>query len=943
MLHLKHRILFIFLLLFSVLKAQHSKSIDSLNKLIDSTSSSQLKADAFCSLLYEYTYIDIKKAEEYGNKSLNISRETGYKHGEIEALNALSVLDKNEGNYSKAFYKLKQAVLIGEESKDNLGIAKTYQSIGDMYFVLLDYEKAINNYEKAYELNKSENNFNGCITNLSRIANRHMDIGNFGNDTSHISIAINIYKKALALSEKQKDFRKLTTMHINLADAYNILGTKDKSKQSLFHGLDFSLKSLKLARENNFEDLEALSFLNIGETYENLKHFSKALHYYEEALKKYESIKNDNWVLNSRIYIAKVFYKINNLEQATSNINKAKDLAEKLHLKKSLESIYLLLSDIYNAKKDYPKSFEYYKVYSAYKDSLMDEQNNMVTARLQTELDLEKKDKEIEELKHNSKIQEQELYTQAIQRNFLVGIIILSLILLIFVLYRYKESKDLQIKITQAKNLAEQAKAIQEQFLANTSHEIRTPMNGIVGMTELLSKTDLDAEQKEYIGAIQESSSNLLIIINDLLDLSKINSGKMTFESSPFHLDEIFKNIIIPFKKRAEEKNIKILTSMDSGISDILIGDATRLNQILLNLLNNAIKFTEKGEIKISAKIIDANKNLNKIEFSVSDTGVGIPKENLSDIFKNFAQVDSKNNRKHSGTGLGLSIVKQLVEAQNGTIKVESELNKGSVFSFILSFKEGKKGLTKNPKILSPKNDKNNSITILIVDDNQINQQVAKLTLEKLNFKTITVSGAKEAFEVLKSNLINLILMDVTMPEMDGFEATKYIRNNFPAPLNKIPIIAMTASALVGDKEKCLSEGMDDYISKPFSTEELIQKIAPFVSDSIDLSLLTEKAEGDIEYMKDIIQSYITEMPKYLAEFNFFVAKNDIQQIAAQAHKMKSPAALLGATELNETLSLIEKNGLKNNTSINYSKLGETVNFLCNKSVDELKIKLENL
>jgi signal transduction histidine kinase/DNA-binding NarL/FixJ family response regulator len=938
--------IFLLLLLFQS-KAQNAHYVDSLNKTLDTTSSDKLKADIFRELVYEYMYSDVKKAYECGLKSINIAKQINYKHGEIDALNALSIIDKNEGNYSKAFSKLKEAVILCEKYNDSDAESRTYLNIGDVYSQLNDYRKAISNYQKAYEINTAIKDYERCVTNLSRIGNRHMDIGNYEGDTTHIYTAIEFYKKAMDIAEKINNKQKYTLMHINLADAMIILGTKSNNKQTLFYALDYSLRSLKLSREFDLPDLEAISFLNIGETYEKLNYTSKAIHYYEEALKRYEALKSNSWILNCNVFLAKSYYKLNNYNLAIIYAEKAKAIAEKGHLKNKVAETYFLLSEIYKAKNEPLKSLESYKIYTAYKDTLMKEKSAITTARLQTELELERKDKEIELLKQNTEIQNQKIQNQTIQRNFLVAIIVFVLILLIVVLYRYLENKKVQDKIIKAKELAEQAKETQEQFLANTSHEIRTPMNGIVGMTELLSETQLNAEQKEYIDAIKESSNNLLVIINDLLDLSKISAGKMTFDAKPFRLAEQIKTVANSVKNKIAEKQLKLTTEIDESIYPILIGDSTRLNQILLNLVGNAVKFTEKGEIKISVKKIQEFDTKVVLQFDITDTGIGIPVDKINSIFESFTQVDSKKNRKHFGTGLGLTIVKQLVEKQNGTISVKSNVNEGSVFTVILTFIKGLKQQADVAENKSGSGQKAIAANILIVDDNKINQQVAELTLQRWKITTHIASSAKEAFEILKNKPIDLVLMDVTMPEMDGFEATKYIRNNFEKPLSNIPIIAVTASALVGDRERCIAEGMDDYVSKPFDSEELFLKIKKFLPEdknaSLDLSLLIEKADGDNDYMKEIMQTYVDEMPVYLKELLDIYDKNNIKQLAAQAHKMKSPAALLGANKLKQALMEIEKNGLAENRSFDYGSLVKQANNYCLESIELLKEKLKKL
>jgi signal transduction histidine kinase len=345
--------------------------------------------------------------------------------------------------------------------------------------------------------------------------------------------------------------------------------------------------------------------------------------------------------------------------------------------------------------------------------------------------------------------------------------------LLLFIYYRYSEKNKSQDQIIRAKEIAEKARETQEQFLANTSHEIRTPMNGIIGMTNQLKDTPLTVDQREYLSAINESANSLLVIINDLLDLSKINAGKMTFEILPFHIAELFKNLIYSLQFRSAEKNIRLVSSIDEKIPSVLFGDSVRLNQILLNLIGNAIKFTEKGEVNIVAKLLKDDGKKVLILFSVQDTGIGIQEQKLNTIFDSFTQASSQTNRKYGGTGLGLAIAKQLIEQQGGTISVSSKVNQGSVFLFTLPFKTREKGNKKLKHEIGGVNNFNKpdlfGISILIVDDNKINQRVAALTLQKWNVNVELADSAKMAFNILDKKKADLILMDITMPEIDGF------------------------------------------------------------------------------------------------------------------------------------------------------------------------------
>lgn len=378
---------------------------------------------------------------------------------------------------------------------------------------------------------------------------------------------------------------------------------------------------------------------------------------------------------------------------------------------------------------------------------------------------------------------------------------------------------------------AEEAVKSKQQFLSNMSHEIRTPMNAIIGFTKVILKTDLTAKQKEYLTAIKISGDSLIVLINDILDLAKVDAGKMSFEKTPFKLHLSIKAMLHLFETKIQEKNLILITNYDHEIPDVLEGDPVRLHQIILNLVSNAVKFTNKGTITVNVNLVRQNDKTVTIKFAIEDTGIGIEKNKIADVFENFQQATSETSRLFGGTGLGLAIVKQLVEAQNGKIKVQSRINRGSTFSFLLDFQKTNAEAVLEPEILEQNTDVKNT-KILVAEDMELNQLLMKTLLDDFGFECEIASNGKIAIEKLKEKKYDIVLMDLQMPEMNGFEATRHIRETMKLDL---PIIALTADVTTIDVEKCKEVGMNDYISKPVDERLLYSKLIGFILSLIHI------------------------------------------------------------------------------------------------------------
>jgi len=382
--------------------------------------------------------------------------------------------------------------------------------------------------------------------------------------------------------------------------------------------------------------------------------------------------------------------------------------------------------------------------------------------------------------------------------------------------------KLVERELRHAKVKAEESSILKETFLANMSHEIRTPMNAIIGFTDILQKMNKYGPEREYLDIIRLSGENLLHLINDILDISKIEAGMITFEETPFHLSQIMHGVKSTLVHKAKLKDISLMVKTDGAIPDTVSGDPNRLTQILTNLIDNAIKFTHKGSVEVNAKLVKETQDACTVLFSVKDTGIGIAPEKLELIFERFQQAERNTTRKYGGTGLGLSIARQLVNKQGGKMEIKSTANVGTEFSFTLPFHTSIAALVpaahKRNIDLSELSHKN----ILLAEDNSLNVKLMLFLFAEHNIQVDVVENGLLAVEKVRNGNYDLILMDVEMPEMNGYEATAVIRNELHNP---IPIIAMTAHAMSGEREKCLAAGMTDYISKPVSAQLLFEKV----------------------------------------------------------------------------------------------------------------------
>ena len=470
-------------------------------------------------------------------------------------------------------------------------------------------------------------------------------------------------------------------------------------------------------------------------------------------------------------------------------------------------------------------------------------------------------------------------------------------------------AEEAQSKAETATRIAEDAVKSKQQFLSNMSHEIRTPMNAIIGFTKVVLKTDLSPKQREYLTAIKISGDALIVLINDILDLAKVDAGKMTFEQTPFKMAASISAMLHLFEPKIQEKNLQLVKQYDTNIPEVLLGDPVRLHQIILNLVSNAVKFTSKGEIKVSVNLLSEDDEKVTIEFIIADTGMGITENKLEKIFENFQQASSGTSRLYGGTGLGLAIVKQLVEPQGGSISVKSKVDEGSEFSFTLSFRKTTAEAETASELIELDTEIK-SIKILVVEDIPLNQLLMKTLLDDFNFECDIAANGLIALEKMQTQSYDLVLMDLQMPEMNGFEATEYIRKKMES---QIPIIALTADVTTVDLAKCKAVGMNDYIAKPVDERLLYSKIVGLIKKPvlitydeekeselskkprcIDLGYLSHRTKSNPKLMMEMISLYLEQTPPLINAMKQSYINQDWNSLQAAVHKMIPSFSIMG-------------------------------------------------
>ncbi len=734
------------------------------------------------------------------------------------------------GNFDIAKEKFEKALVYSKNINDSLLIAVNLNDIGAALYSKGLYPEATKFYLDALSIRESKNNERGMMIGYN-------NLGIVYKKNKEIDKAIEYYNNALKIAKRLDDKGRMTSFYNNIGSLYYEVNEFSKSEKFFQKGLQIALK---LGDKSRIAQL----YYAIGALHSKMKNYKKAIADLENATNLYESIGEKPGVAMCWAELGNAYVNSGSVDKGITYLEKSEVLAEEIgFVQVTEEEILEKMMNAFVIKGDYKKAFDYQKKYIELKDITRSQEKTNAILDLQAKYEAEfmakEKQTQIDLLDKQKAIERNKLYL------LVAGIMFLFIVAGLSIWYNFLkrsanqklnlQKEEISIKnnelektnedLKEAKIFAEKAANAKEEFLSTMSHEIRTPLNAVLGMTSLLLDEDPRADQLENLETLQFSANNLLTLINDILDFSKIESGRIDFEKVSFDLDRLLSDIVESFNFSKKNSNIDIILNQHE-IPFELIGDTTRLTQIFTNLIGNAVKFTKKGHVKIISTLLSQDECFAKFRFAVEDTGIGIPNHRLDAIFDSFSQADTNTTRLYGGTGLGLAITKRLVEMHDSKVMVESEVGVGTVFYFDIVFPISEQQKRESrPSQTSLALNGLEGVRILLAEDNKINQLVAKKILAKWKVSIDVAENGIEAVDMHKKNDYDIILMDIHMPEMDGYEATEVIRKLNDQAKREIPIIALTASAFSSVAKKTTLVGMNDHVGKPFKPEELFQKM----------------------------------------------------------------------------------------------------------------------
>jgi|GEM_PF-1421420 len=770
--------------------------------------------------------------------------------------------------YSQRLNYTKSLIKYNQALSDIRTLNKRLQE-ADVIIELAQIYNSIHEYEAALELLFKAASIYEEMEVPKKLGKAYLRIGQINAITLNYDLAIVYLTRAKEVYKGKDNPAYYAKVYRLLADAYS----KNLKKNKAFY---YCLKSLEVAEARQLGAEKRKNYSLMANIYKELGQKKLALKHYLLSLNEANNAPDELYKGRVLSDLADFYCKVYQYERSLDCLNQAVKIAILKSDNQLLCNLYLNYSRVYEGLEDYKKSLLYFKKYTHIQTTLAEFKIRLKTEALDAKYDYEKSEKQ-----------------------------------------RFLAIESLKLK---------------DQFLSNISHEIKTPMHGILGMSDLLLKESPRDDQKEQLLSINQSANQLMEIIEDILYLSKINAGKIKVNEKEFELKRYINQLFQILELIKKDKPINLSYNIDEMVPSVLIGDPHRLLQVLINVLNNAIKFTKKGQVNLVVKVISTINKKLRLQFAITDTGIGIKQQNLSRIFKAFEQIDNSDARKYEGTGIGLNIVKNIVSMLNGSIRVESEMGKGSTFYIELPFtKSDKKAISSYiTKKENPVAQTLNGASILIAEDNNINQLFIKRIFNKWGGINYTVvENGHGAINALSKQYFDLILMDLQMPEMDGVEATQYIRSELPEDKKRIPIIALTANDSPLIEEKVKAAGMNDYLFKPFDEHELFHAIRGHINTKIEekqiadsikqtlstipdapsnlLAELSRKVDGNKAYMAEFIGIFLDQFSEAETLMAHHINEADWQNVQRLAHRIKSTINIVGLHELYEITKLIDK------------------------------------
>ncbi|MFL1011566.1 tetratricopeptide repeat protein [Flavisericum labens] len=817
--------------------------LDSLQIELKKAGHDSLKVQVLKDISWEYlnNRSNIQMAEKYIDSVYYLSKEIRLEWGIAVAKYQYGVLERQKGNYTEALAYFDEYIEFSNKTDDQIDLANGLYQKAVIFDNKGRYTESLKIYYKIlkiYEANNDEYSTANILNSLGEILKK----------SDRLDEAMVNYNKALNI------FIKLDAK-ADMANCYYNIGTTYAIQKKYDDALKYLNKALELDKQVNSLWGTAYDYESIGEVYFLRENYNDALQVHLKALGIREKLQQKRELSAAHTQVGLDYLMLKDYIRAKENLERALFFAEDVGSNAELQNAYKWLSKLYEETLQHKQALEFHKKFIAVKDSVFNETKSKQLQELQERFNSERKQADILALEKDAEIKDLKLRRQGTLRNILIALAI-SVIVLSFLLYnRYTFKHRVKIEAIEKKRQIEEAQrkteyekqrvlelekidTLKDQFLANTSHELRTPLNGIIGLSESLkdgAAGKLSARAIENLDMIANSGKRLSNLVNDILDFSKLKNKDLKLSLQPVDLYSVSKLVIKVSETLVNGKSIKLINAIPKNVV-LVEADENRLQQILYNLIGNAIKFTEEGKVEIKTEELNG-----KVAISITDTGIGIPENKFDDIFKSFEQLDGSNIRAHGGTGLGLSVTKQLVELHGGNIEVHSKVGEGSKFTFTLSVSDktrediGIKGTeeieeqvqimsSENQEIISSiENNDRKHIKILIVDDEPINRRVLENHLTLANYQVVEANNGKEALELIENDDFDLVLLDIMMPTMSGYEVCEIIRKT-KSP-SELPIVMLTAKNRVSDLVTGFNLGANDYLTKPFSKNELLSRI----------------------------------------------------------------------------------------------------------------------